>query len=155
MFNEKSTVEKGEILRVKYPNWFIFLLKYCRIGYIFILILIFFHFQKDGFTLGEIAKFLILFFILVASTYLFKFFKFYISANEGGLRVVYTNGKEVSIKWDEIVEVRKSPLKIPSALRKIRCSDDRKIALCVDMKNYNALIELIKSRAINLKRLEE
>ena len=93
----------------------------------------------------------------ILSPFLFKPLIYSIEANEEGIKKIgYNTDKEVKIAWEDIVSVEKAPMKIPIVLRLIKSDKGKEIIdISTAEKGYGELIDLIKKRAANAKKIEE
>jgi hypothetical protein len=95
-------------------------------------------------------------FITVYMPFLFRRLLFTIEANDIGLRKINYKGVEaVKIDWMDIKSVERSPIKIPIVLRLIKSKNGDTIDVGTDQEGYGELIELIRKKALNIRKIVE
>jgi hypothetical protein len=72
-------------------------------------------------------------------------------ATEYGIRAKNILSKTEFIPWHEIVEIKGPKIGIPRDVINLITQDRRKIRLIKSMNNYSRLLELVKTRAPNLR----
>ena len=72
-------------------------------------------------------------------------------ATERGIRTENILNKKELIPWDEIVEIKRPRIGIPKDAIYLITNNHQKILLIKSMNNYSRLLELIKTRAPNLR----
>jgi hypothetical protein len=72
-------------------------------------------------------------------------------ATDKGLVTNNLFGQSKSVRWDEIIEVKRPRFGIPADVTYVLSAKKKKVFLIRSMKNYNALIQLIKQRSTNLQ----
>lgn len=116
----------------------------------------FLYVYLDENLISNMVMALLFFLFAILSPFLFKQLVYSIEADEEGIKkVCYRSDKEVKIKWEDIVSVEKSPMKIPITLRLIRSNKGKEIDIGTPQRGYGELIDLIKKRAKNIKKVEE
>jgi len=149
------TKKHSENLRISFPRWFVILLSFCGT------VTIMFSVSYIGWVIysGQLTSRLfrtVIFFSLVLGIFWFlsKILFYSVTATEGGLETDNIVGSKQMFLWDEIVEVRRPRFRIPKDASYVISKNKDKLLLVRSMTNYKELVQMIKVRALNLKRCQ-
>ncbi len=136
--------------KIGFPKWFVIfmVIDYSIVMPILIVYTFFSIYNNRGISL---FSFVLLFFLFLA-TWLFKYLFYSVTATSQGIVTDNNFGKNKTIHWDKIVEVRRPRFGIPYEITSVISKEGDKLYLLKSMTHYKELIELIKERAQNLKK---
>jgi len=144
--------ENSTILKVSFSRWYIVLIGCCgfltaglSLAYIIYTVL-------HGEFLARLLRcsaFAILFLSIL--WFLARILFYVVYATEYGIRAKNILSKTEFIPWHEIVEIKGPKIGIPRDVINLITQDRRKIRLIKSMNNYSRLLELVKTRAPNLR----
>jgi len=139
-------------LRTYFPRWFAVLYTFCGICTLLFFAVYIIWLINKGLLGSDIFSFLIFLIAIISGLWVFSSLLFYsVAATDKGLITNNLFGESKSVLWDEIVEVRRPRFRIPADFTYVLTTKKKKILLVRSMKNYKALIQLIKERSGNLQ----
>ncbi|MGH7772751.1 MAG: hypothetical protein ACREQA_11030 [Candidatus Binatia bacterium] len=138
------------LLRVSHPKWVLIFLGIIASGGIILYLPVFIfslvHFVLEGFTIIKLLKSLYFFIFFAVCLGLGRYIYSSIIATESGLQVVGILRWRQKFTWDEIVGVSRN-----FDFVSIFSNSGGKIVILSSMTGYPELLELIQSRAPNLR----
>jgi hypothetical protein len=144
--NEKDLI-------VGFPNLFKVFMVICGIiTFIFFIVCLYLvlynpHYQTN-----------VLIYLLLISSLIFYYIDFRILlfykviSSKKGLKATNLFSRPQFFKWEDIIEVRRPVLGIPRYIAYVISKDNKKMLLIRKIKDYDKLINIIKERALNLRK---
>jgi hypothetical protein len=140
-------------LKVCFPKWIIIIFTFSAIGTVYFFLEYIFLLNNNGSSDSGMFKCLFFLGIIIGGFWLFFKILFYsVIATDKGLVTNNLFGAGKSVLWDEIIEVRRPRFGIPADFTYVLLANKSKLLLVRSMKNYKALIQLIKEKAPNLQK---
>lgn len=135
--------------KIGFPKWFVILMvvDYAIVMPILLVYTFFSIYNNKGIS---IFSFFLLVFLFLAA-WLFKYLFYSVTATSDGLVTDNKFGRNKSIPWSDIIEVRRPRFQIPYEFTSVISKNGDKLYLLKSMTYYKELIELIRERAQNLK----
>jgi hypothetical protein len=134
--------------KIGFPKWFVIfmLVDYAIVIPILSVYTFFVIYNNKGITF---YGFLLLLF-LFGAFWVIKYLFYSVTATSKGLVTDSKFGRNKTVLWDEIVEIRRHRFGIPYEFTSVITKEGKKLYLLRSMSHYKELIEFIKSKAINL-----
>ena len=148
-------MEKNHIKNIKvfFPKWLIILYSFCGMFTVFYFAIYMIWLINKGQIGAKIFSSIFYLVVILLGVWLFFKILFYsVIATDKGLVTNNLFGAGKSVLWDEIIEVRRPRFGIPADFTYVLLANKSKLLLVRSMKNYKALIQLIKEKAPNLQR---
>ena len=142
-------------LRICFPKWFIIIYTFCAIFTLLFFAIYMIFLINRGKLVSEMFNFIFFLVAILAGLWVLSRILFYsIIVTDKGLKTHNIFGSNMSVLWDEIIEVRRPKFGIPVDFTYVFLSNKSKLILIRSMQNYKKLIQLIKEKAPNLQKCE-
>jgi hypothetical protein len=142
-------------LRMSYPKWLVAIFPLGLLTLFFTFCFYVTKFDMMNLSILAILKLVFLAIILIGGVVLFlRCLLYSVVASTRGLKANNIIGKEKSLQWSEIIEVRRPRFGLPQEIAYVISNKKERLLLLRSMKHYNQLIELIRKRAPNLQKCD-
>ena len=135
------------------PKWFVYSFGFLDLVVSIAIIIILVLGDYEGLTYGEIWKPGIFIFFLFLLNYLFfRIFLSSVTISQEGIESTSPVSPKMFIGWNEIKEVRRPLLRIPSEYTYVVSAKKEKLTLFRGYPEYHEIIKLIKERSPKLEK---